>query len=94
MFNVPVKLYDATSDPDTFCFKCGHRLTKSNSWSSWECIDCHETDLEEKGVYRRDLIDAFYEYNSPKISKSTVALISSIILLPIGVFYYRKLRRK
>lgn len=79
-----MRLYDAMTDPDVACFRCGHRLTKSNAWSSWQCIDCHEKEEDARGADRPALVEAMRRYNQPSVSRTAKAVTAAVVLLAVG----------
>ena len=80
-----MQLFDATSDYGTICFSCGHQLTKSNAWSGWECLDCHESEEDARGVNRPALLHAMTEYNRMHVSHAAKLLAAAIVLLPFAL---------
>lgn len=89
-----IVLFDATHDADTTCLQCGIQLTRSNCWSSWLCIDCHDAEMNAKGEYRPMLLEAMRRYNQPKFSNAIKAISFFLLLSFGGIVYLRKKQKK
>ena len=86
--------FDATHDPDVVCSGCRHRLTKSNTWSSWLCRECHDAEVWARGDYRVELIQAMRGFIAPEARRILPILVSAIVILgtAAGIVAGKRLR--
>jgi predicted RNA-binding Zn-ribbon protein involved in translation (DUF1610 family) len=77
-------LFDASHEADTICMQCGIQLTRSNRWSSWLCIDCHEAELDAQCAERPALLEAMRRYNQPTMPGVVKAIGATLLLVGFG----------